>query len=723
MTKLSLISASLLLGTAAIAAPLAAKEGMFTPDQLQDISAELEEAGLEIDPEALADLTAFPMGAVVSLGGCSASFVSPQGLVVTNHHCARGSVQYNSTAESNYLVDGFLADGLGGELPAAPGSRIYVTTEVTDVTDRMRAGTEDLAPIDRYAVIEQRSKDITAECEQDAGFRCQVASFYGGAQYKLVTRLEVRDVRLVYAPADSIGKYGGDIDNWQWPRHTGDFAFYRAYVAPDGSAADFSEDNVPYAPEHHLKVSAAGLDDGDFVMAAGYPGSTSRYTLMAEVENTFNWTYPTFEGLLNDWIDTIEAAAPDGSDARVKYESRLAGLNNFEKNLRGQIEGARRVGLVERRASREAELAAWIAADASRSGYGEAIAALTELSEESAQAARTNFWYGNASRPALFSAARRLYRLSKERELPDAEREPRYQERDMTFFRQGLQALDRRFDPAVDKAEWMLFLTGYIAQPMAERVPAFDAAVGLSEGTTADDLPALLERFYTGTALGSAENRLALMEAAPADLEASEDPFMQLAVAMYDYGRELEEQSEERSGRSLALRPAYMEAITAWQREEGRLTYPDANSTLRVTFGSVLGGSPRDGMAYLPFTTLEGITDKDTGEDPFNSPQALLDRIAERDYGDYALESIGSVPVNFLTDLDSTGGNSGSATLNSRAELVGLLFDGTFESVNSDWDFDPRTTRTIHVDTRYMLWVMDKVDGADALIEEMDIVR
>lgn len=293
----------------------------------------------------------------------------------------------------------------------------------------------------------------------------------------------------------------------------------------------------------------------------------------------------------------------------------------------------------------------------------------------------------------------------------------------MTFFRQGLQALDRRYDPVVDKAEWVMFLSGYIAQPMEERVPVFDAELGLTAETTAADLPGLLDRLYAGTVLGDAATRLALMESTPAELEAHEDPFMQLAIALYDYERDLEEQAEIRAGRSLALRPAYMEAITQWQRESGLLTYPDANSTLRVTFGNVLGGSPRDGMAYLPFTTLEGITDKDTGIDPFNSPTKLLEAIEAKDYGSYALDSIGSVPVNFLSDLDSTGGNSGSATLNSRAELVGLLFDGTFESVNSDWDFDPRTTRTIHVDTRYMLWVMEKVDGADALIEEMDIVR
>ncbi|MEE4155584.1 MAG: S46 family peptidase [Erythrobacter sp.] len=719
LPALLLASASL----ATFAAPAQAREGMFTPDQLQEIAGQLEEAGLELDPQALADLTGFPMGAIVSLGNCSASFVSPTGLVVTNHHCARGSVQFNSTAENNYLEKGFYARTLGNELPAAPGSRIYVTTEVTDVTEEVREGTQGLEPLARYELVDQRRKDIIAACEETAGYRCEIGSFYGGAQYKLIKRLEVRDVRLVYAPADAVGKYGGDIDNWMWPRHTGDFSFYRAYVAPDGSAADYAEENVPYRPDHHLKVSAKGVEDGDFVMVAGYPGSTSRYAMLAEVENTFDWYYPTFQELMTRWIATIEEAAPEGSDERVKYEDLLASLNNYEKNLRGQMEGARRVGLVDRRREREAALAAWIAADPARGDYGDAIAQLAQLSDESAQAQRTDFWYGNATRAQLFGTARRLYRLAKEREKPDAQRESGYQERDMTFFRQGLEALDRRYDPAVDKAQWLLFLEGYLAQPVAERVPAFDAAMGFDANTSAADLPGLLDRLYAGTTLGDAETRLALMEATPEELEASEDPFIKLAVAMYDYGFQRETEAKTRAGRALALRPAYMEAITAWQREQGQLTYPDANSTLRITFGNVMGGSPMDGMAYYPFTTLEGIAAKDTGEDPFNAPERQLELIEAKDYGSYALESLGSVPVNFLSDLDVTGGNSGSATLDAKGQLVGLLFDGTYESINSDWDFDPRTTRSIHVDSRYMLWVMDKVDGADRLIEEMDIVR
>ncbi len=718
-----------LLSAAALAAlacqaPASAKEGMFTPDQLPAIAKDLRKTGLRLNPKNLTDLTGFPMGAVISLGGCTASFVSPEGLVVTNHHCARGSVQFNSTEENNYLEKGFLANEAAEELPAAPGSRIYVTTAFEDVTEQILGGlADDLTDRERYQAIEDRQKAVVKECEATPGYRCQAPAFFGGLEYKLIKRLEIRDVRLVYAPADAIGKYGGDIDNWQWPRHTGDFAFYRAYVAPDGSAADFAEENVPYKPDHFLKVSAAGLKDGDFVMAAGYPGSTSRYTRLAEVKNTFDWFYPTWVTTLEGWIGAIEAAAPEGSDARIKYESRLSGLNNFLKNLYGQIDGARRVGLVDRRAAREAALNGWIAQDEARGDFGTAIAALDALAEESAAATRRNFLYNNATRPQLLSAAQRLYRLSKEKQKPDEAREPGYQDRDMTFFRQGLERIDRRFDADVDKAEWLLFLEAYLAQPADARVAAYDQGLGLGETFDRAALASKLDGYYRATSLTDPAQRLALMDADTAALDASDDPFMKLAAALYDAELAQEEEAKTRAGARASLRPEYMKAIIAWQKAQGTIAYPDANSTLRITYGNVLGGSPKDGMIYEPFTRLVGIVEKDTGEDPFNAPQKQLDLIKAGEYGSYALPSLGSVPVNFLSDLDSTGGNSGSATLNARGELVGLLFDGTFESVNSDWDFDPRTTRTIHVDTRYMLWVMEKLDNADRLIDEMTVVK
>lgn len=706
------------------AAPAGAKEGMFTPDQLPEIAEDLAATGLELDAATMTDLTAFPMGAVIWLGGCTASFVSPQGLAVTNHHCARGSIQFNSTEQNNYLADGFYAETLEAELPAAPGSRIYVTVDLQDVTEEVTGGLDEgLSGLERFQAIEERQKALVAACEEDKGHRCQVRAFYGGLDYRLIKTLEIRDVRLAYAPADSIGKYGGDIDNWMWPRHTGDFAFYRAYVGPDGQPADYAEDNVPYAPPHHLKVSAAGLEEGDFVMAAGYPGRTARYTRLAEVEYNFDWFYPVYQDILEDWIAVIEDAAPEGSDTRIKYESRLAGLNNVMKNLGGQISGAKRVGLVERRAEREAALNAWIAEDEARAPYAEAIAALDALSREQAAANQEGFWYDYVRRPQLLGAARNLYRLAYERQKPDAERAPGYQDRDMAFFKQRLDLIERRYDPAVDKAEWLLFLERYMAQPASLRVAAFDQALGLGETFDRAAVSKSLDALYDGTILSDAEARRALMDHTFEGLTAFNDPFMQLAAEIFEHDMALEEAQKERAGQRAKLEPGYMAAIIAWAADQGASAYPDANSTLRVTYGTVLGGSPQDGLIYEPFTRLEGITAKDTGEDPFNSPQSQLDLIEAKDYGAYALESLGTVPVNFLSDLDSTGGNSGSPTLNGKGELVGLLFDGTIESVNSDWDFDPRTTRTIHVDTRYMLWVMEKVDGAQRLIDEMTLVR
>ena len=701
-----------------------AREGMFTPEQIAGIAGDLRATGLKLDPASLADLTAFPMGAVISLGNCTASFVSPEGLVVTNHHCARGSVQFNSTAENNYLEDGFLAASMGEELPAAPGSRMHVALEVSDVTGQVTGGLDPaLPPRGRFTKIEQRRKALIRECESESGCRCQIASFFGGLRYKLIRRLEIRDVRIVYSPADAIGKYGGDIDNWRWPRHTGDFAFYRAYVGPDGQPADYSEENIPYSPPHFLEVSASGLEDGDFVMAMGYPGRTSRYARLATVAHTFDWQYPLLVEAYAEWIGAIEAAAPEGSSARILYESRLAGLKNVLKNLKGQIDGAQRNGLVGRRAQREAELNAWIAADPHRAMLGQAIAELDELAEEAAAEARRLFWYNNALRPQLLGAALRLNRLAHERQKPDADRESGYQERDMAMFRQRLGIIDRRYDPAVDKAEWMFFLTGYLEQPQDMRVAALDEALGITERLSEDQLSAKLDAFYAETTLDDAEARRTLMDADPEAFKASSDPFVRLAVALHKTQMKNEQAARTRAGRSNLLYPQYMRAIINWQQSRGHAAYPDANSTLRVTYGTVMGGSPTDGLLYEPFTRLEGILQKDTGEEPFNSPAAQLELIRAGDYGGYRLDSIGSVPVNFLSDLDSTGGNSGSATLDANGRLVGLLFDGTLESVNSDWSFDPDITRTIHVDTRYMLWVMEKVDGAAALIDEMTIVR
>lgn len=721
MSRKTIIAASVAICCAAL--PALAKEGMFTPEQLPQIAGDLKNTGLEISPETLSDLTGFPMGAIVSLGGCSASFVSGQGLAVTNHHCARGSVQYNSTPDNNYLENGFLAKELADELPAAPGTRMFVTVDFADVTSRV-TGTlsEDIQGRQRYDAIEQNRKAIIAECEAEPGYRCSVPAFFQGLEYKLIKQMEIRDVRIAYAPAESTGKYGGEIDNWMWPRHTGDFSFYRAYVGPDGKPADYSEDNVPYQPAQILKVSAAGLDDGDFVMAAGYPGSTNRYARLSLVSYTFDWLYPTYLDLVGQWVDTIKGASEEGSDARIKYDALLASLNNFLKNTQGQLEGAKRVGLVSRRAEREEALTSWLTSQ-DKNALVDNITQLDSVMEERIRNNKQNFWYKNLSRAQLLSVAKQLYRNSIESEKPDAEREPGFQERDRSRLEESLTRVDRRFDAAVDKAVWKKMISLYMAQPEDARVKAFDNAMGLKAAADKGNLDEVLDTFYRETTLKDTEMRVNWLKAGRSEFERSKDPFIRLAVALYDTEMQIEDATKALQGQSAALQPLYMQAIIDWQKSKGSLAYPDANSTLRVTYGNVLGGSPKDGLIYEPFTRLEGILEKDTGESPFNAPAKLLSLIEEKQYGPYKLDSINSVPVNFLTDLDSTGGNSGSATLNANAELVGLLFDGTFESVNSDWDFDPRTTRTIHVDARYMLWVMEYVDGATNLIDEMTIVK
>ncbi len=702
-----------------------ADEGMWRPKQLPELAAELKALGLEVDPESLSDLTAHPMNAVISLGGCTASFVSPQGLVITNHHCAYGSIVYNSTEENNLLRDGFLAADKSEELPASPGSRVFVTVAVEDVTDQVLAAIpEDASGAERYAAVDAKEKALVAECEQDVGHRCNVRTYYGGLEYELIKQLEIRDVRLVHAPAEAIGKYGGDIDNWMWPRHTGDYSFYRAYVGPDGNPADFAPENVPYAPKHHLTVSPKGIQPGDFIMAAGYPGSTSRYRLASEAKNVIDWYYPTRGKAYLQWLDIINESTADNEDASIKYAGLVAGLNNATKNYSGMLAGFAKSDIVERKTALEEDLQAWIDSDPERKRkYGAALADLRELIAQSqSEQARVLYYDTLGRRSSLLGAARTLYRLSQEKLKPDMERESGYQERDLGRIGQSLNSLERTYEASVDAAAWRQFILNYAELPVDQHVQAFDEWFGIEGNSVGEaDLNAKLHSMYSNTAMGNLETRLSWMEATPEAFEASDDPFIQLAVQLYDSDIELENNAKQLTGLFDAVRPRLMEAMIAYNESLDKAIYPDANSTLRVTFGSVKGYSPADAVMYTPFTTLMGILQKDTGEEPFNAPHDQLAAIKNREFGSFYDEALDSVAVNFLTTLDSTGGNSGSATMNAKGELVGLLFDGNWESIIADWDFIPPITRTIHVDMRYVLWIMEQLYGADDLLAEMGI--
>jgi hypothetical protein len=697
---------------ALLAATPAFAQGMWMPGQTRGIANELREAGLQIDPAALSNLQAAPMNAIASLGGCSAAFLSPQGLVATNHHCVYGSIQYNSKPGQDYLTDGFLAASLTDELPAAPGTRIYVIEDLRDVTQAMNKGvTTRLSGLDRFNRMEANRKALIAACEKQPSRRCDVRAYYGGAKYFLQQQLEIRDVRLVYAPAGGIGNFGGETDNWMWPRHTGDFGFYRAYVAPDGSSAPYSANNVPYRPKSHLKIAQQGVKAGDFVMVAGFPGTTSRLVTAAEAKFNFETMLPYQQKLLNDYSDLLVRQTAGNPDAEIKYASILKGSDNYKKKNLGEMAGADRIGLAARKQQQEDAYRAWIAADPKRARDFDP-ARLDALVAEANQAALDNARRGTLNRAQLLTAARNLYRWSKERGKPDAQREAGYQDRDRLPTEQRLTTIERRYVPTVDRAVFEQALTEYRKIDAAKRDAAFEAKLQQIG----------MDRLYAGTQLGDTATRLAWLDKSPAEFETSTDPFIQLAVAMYPADIAREQEAKARAGALQAARSAYMRGMLAYADSQGQAMYPDANGSLRFTHGKITGRD-MDGANWEPFTTAEGMLAKHTGKGEFDAPDKAVELLRARDYGRWASPELGTLPVNYLSTVDITNGNSGSSTLNARGEFVGLAFDGTLDGVVSDWMYEPSVNRTIHVDSRFMLWTMDKVDGAQRLLQEMGVTQ
>ena len=699
-----------------------ADEGMWMPQQLPQIAPQLKAAGLQLDPANLTRLTEFPMGAIVSLGGCSASFVSPQGLVATNHHCVYNSVAHNSTPERNLLANGFLARTMAEELPAAPGSRVFVTSEVRHVTDQIiNATVKGLSGKQRIDAIENNAKAMVAECEKEAGHRCNVYPYYGGLEYYLIKQLEIRDVRLVHAPAEGVGKFGGDTDNWMWPRHTGDYGFYRAYVSKEGKAADYSKDNVPYVPKHYLKLAKDGLKEGDFVMVLGYPGRTNRHRLPSEVAYTFDWNYPAFVKASGDTLSIIAKETKDNPDARLKYAGQVAGINNYYKNRQGMLDSYAGSDFLARKTAEHEALKRWVNADPARAReFGTDMVQVEQfIASRDAQSKRD--FYLDRAMPRFLNTARSLYRLALESTKPDAERKAGYQVRDLPRFKASVDAIDRNYDEKVDQALVVHFLALYNAQPAAEHDAEFDRVMGLTAGMSETDLRTRISQFYTGSQLNDKTQRNRWLTRTPAEFKASNDRFIQAAVALYDSGLQREIQDEELSGKIQQSYANYMKAKIAFMQSQGRAVYPDANSTLRVTFGKVAGRDhgTADGLAWSAFTTVNGIPPKATGKGEFNAPAAQLAAIKAKDFGQYIDPTLKAVPLAYLATLDITGGNSGSAALNAKGEFIGLAFDGTLDSIISDWDFNKANTRSIQVDLRYMLWQMKHVDHADRLIKEM----
>lgn len=696
--------------------------GMWMPQQLTEHGEKLKKLGLEIDPVQLADPTSKVLGAIVSLGGCSASFVSPDGLIVTNHHCVQRALQYNSTPEKNLIRDGFLAANRGEEAWNGPTARVYVTRSFQEVTREMLDGLEkqknDRA---RYDELEARSKRLVAECEKGkTGVRCSVARFFDGAQYFRVEQLELRDVRLVYAPPESIGNYGGEIDNWRWPRHTGDFSFYRAYVGKDGSPADHGPENVPYKPPTHLKLASKPLEEGDLVFVAGYPGRTSIYKTAGEVKEAVSWSYPRRLKLCEDYIGALEEAARSDKEAAIRGAPLLRGLNNTLTNTKGQIDGLVKGGLAAEKERLEGALKTWVEGDPERKKlYGDVLGRMAQLHGKQEKTRDLDASVDELTRyPQLLGAALSVVRMAEERPKKDEQRKPDYQERNWKRLEQSLEALDKNYNRAVDQALIRKGLQRAKALPGGAGGDLLAVFTGKSKPSD-EEIDKGVARLFERTRMEDGKERLRLLkEGKLADLRKPGDALMEAAVKLRGLQKAQQDREEAYAGAMTQLRPRYIAALRAMA--SGPLA-PDANSTLRLTYGTVRGYSPAPGApVHKAFTLLPEVVAKHTGSEPFNAPAALLEAAKAKKIP-YADRRLGALPVNFLADLHITGGNSGSATLNARGELVGLAFDGNYESMASDWVFIPSITRSIHVDLRYMLWVMDSVSQADHLLREMGV--
>jgi hypothetical protein len=689
-----------------------ADEGQWQPHQLSQLKSELKRIGMTIPVDKLTDLTKHPMSAMVSTGGCSASFVSPDGLIVTNHHCGYAAIQRNSTPEHNYIVNGYLAKDRAGELPGGPSMLVYVTEKVENVSGRVLKG---LAPSmsgrERYEEVQSRIKALIAECETDKAYRCSVPAFHRGLEYYRIRQLMIRDVRLVYAPSDRIGNYGGDIDNYEFPRHTGDFSFLRAYVGKDGRPADASPDNVPYKSKDFLVVSAEGLKNGDPILLAGYPGRTSRYKLPAEIRFARDQDFPVRVAGMQADLAVIAAATMGNPSYDVRYASVVKSINNVMKKTQGLMDGFARKDVAAIKDVQDAEFRAWFRqnqAGASKTVLADLdaeIKADMALSEE-------EYAWSVATHSDLLASARTLYRLALERQKPDPKRDAGYQERDLSFIKARLTRLEQSFVASVDEARYSAALQRYAKLAARMHPQALDPLLPAPHA-----LPAL----YKSTEMADTAKRLAWIGKDAEAFRKSDDGFIKLAVRLDDVSASLENRRKEINGNLERIIPQYMTAVIAWKKSQGKPVYPDANSTLRVTYGTVAPYTARDGVIKGPFTTVDGVVEKHTGKEPFNTPKELLDAVREKRFGGFKDPVLGTVPVNFLSSADTTGGNSGSAVMNKRGELVGLNFDSTYESITKDWYFDSAITRAIHVDIRYMLWVMKEVDHADNLLKEMTI--
>lgn len=705
-------------------APGLAAEGMWTLDKLAQCPFDdWKSKGLALGPEDIYN----PQGAalahaVVQIGGGTGSFVSPNGLILTNHHVAFGALQRQSSVETNYIKDGFLARAYTEEIPAL-GYEVRCLLDIQDVTKDVLKGVNDKTPDkERHDKIEANIKKIVQKAEKGKDVETTVRAFYDGSEYHLYTYFKIKDVRIVYAPPKSIGIYGGDTDNWMWPRHTGDFSFLRAYVAPTGKSAEFATENVPFKPKKHLAFSVAPVKDGDFTMVVGFPGSTRRYRSSPEMDYTVNEYYPRAIANFRGVLDILEAEAAANPEAAIRIASTIQGFNNGYKNNVGMLEGLKKADLVGMKLEEEAALNAFMDANPDvKKKYGRVLDEIGARYADYRQFSQLTFLASYMSYvPVALRSSYTIYKWGKEQERKnDLDRDPGFQDRDEPRVRKGLELADLQYYEGTDKKILAYYLSQAARLPEGQKLLALEPVVaGLSGDELDHAVQEFVEKLYAGTKVMNKDERMKMFGMKAKDLSALGDPMIDFAAALEAQRKALEEKTDAFDGALSKLRPRLHQLRQAHQ---AGLLYPDANGTMRLSVGEVRGYAPRDAVVYHSRTTLGGVIEKNTGEEPFDCPEALFALYRAKDFGRYMDASLQDVPVCFLSTDDITGGNSGSPIFNGKGDVIGVIFDGNLEAVSADYHYMPDLTRAISVDSRYILFVLDKFAGAKELLNEMTV--
>lgn len=698
-----------------------ADEGMYPISELSRV--DLQAKGLRLKTSDIFNPDDISLvDGICRVNGCTGSFVSQSGLIITNHHCAYRAIQSASTTENDYLENGFVAKTFSEEVPAS-GYTVRITEDYTDVSEEvLSVVTPSMSFLDRAKAIEKRRKEIERQAEsENPGLRAEVAEMFTGKTYGLFLYTYLKDIRLVFAPPHAVGVFGGAIDNWEWPRHTGDFSLMRAYVAPDGSAADYSPENIPYKPKRHLQVASKGVAEEDYVMLLGYPGRTARHKTSHFLAYERDVRLPHLVNLYQWEIGIMEEAGKENREVALKHTSRIQSLANVEKRSRGQLKGLQRAQIVEARIEDENKLQAFINSDPQRSAkYGSLLNQLRDFYNELSQVApRELEEQAITSTCRSLAIAFSLYDASVQRTKDDLERESAYMNRNFDQTVKQILLSQKDLDIPTDKimfAEVLRRIAPYMDADTLAPLPENSIATP-EHSITTQQINAKVDWFAT-TKMSDPKFVEACLNKSAAELEASDDPALQMIIAWYPRLMELRETDKERDGQ---LGQLYGELQTIKSDFLATQFVPDANATLRLTFGYVRGYSPEDGVYKLPFTTLKGLVEKTTGVAPFITPKEVIEKYASQDFGTFVHPELREVPVAMLYSTDTTGGNSGSPILNADGQLVGVNFDRAFEATINDFAWNENYSRSIGVDIRYVLWLTGKVFGADHLLKEMGI--